>query len=155
MRSLVRSQLSPPKQKTDVKDVRFLFWRQLTRSKQLARSADLVRIPADERVKLACKRQGVEYCNSLRKAKNCKCQLSFFALKPDVKDVRFCFKPSQASSPPALPKGEPFNLFSLLYHYLFNKFFDIPPRYHRRLFCLSKLKTISENCALHLKISVL
>ena len=69
----------------------FLFWRRLSRSKQLARSADLLRIPAEERVKLACKRQGVEYCNSLRNAKNCKCQLSFFTLKPDVNDVRFLF----------------------------------------------------------------
>ena len=62
----------------DVNDVRFLFWWRLTREKQLAQRADLVRIPAEERVKLACKRQGVEYCNSLRNAKNCKCQLSLW-----------------------------------------------------------------------------
>ena len=69
------------KRKTDVIDVRFSFGDDLIRLKQLAQSANLVRIPAEERVKLACKPQGVEYCRFQRNAENGKCQLSFSSIK--------------------------------------------------------------------------
>ena len=130
----------------------FLFWRRLTRSKQLARSADLVRIPAEERVKLACKRRGVEYCNSLRNAKNCKCRLSLWY--STSKTSVFVLNPLRRLRR-QLSQRASLLIYSVSYTIISLISFSTCYPDVTDVFCLSELKTISENCALHLKISVI